>query len=499
MNKLSGNDGLLGFTSFNGLEPKRQQLIRWLKHAIYTGQLKAGTKLMSSRRFAADVGASRNTVTDVYDQLIAEGYLYSQRGVGCFVVQIEVPNPSLKARKLRIADRLQDIEAESNEGALLATGGLLAGLADPHNFPHKTWNQLQKQHYNNIDDALLLMDEHAGLFLLREAISSHIAISRGVVAQPSQIFITSGASQSISMIASVLSNPGDVAWVEEPGYGVAAGSLQLAGLELGLCPIDSSGLIPNPKFSANFKNNPNSSNSNPSNPTLIYTTASFQYPLGHTMPVARRLELLSLAKEKDAWVVEDDYDGEFRYKGEPVPSIFSIDENHRTLYMGTFSKSLSPNLRMSYIVVPKDLTAYFRKIYPCYGNVSSIVNQASLAEFISRGHFSRHIKKMRNIYGERKSFMERQLSDRGLIDTSRRGNNPAGLHLIVRTEGQEEELASALKSERMGILMLSECFQEPKNAESGVLLGFTAGDIDELTQSLGMFDRLVKRNNIRTF
>ncbi|GAA6151406.1 PLP-dependent aminotransferase family protein [Pseudoteredinibacter isoporae] len=469
-----------------------QQVYEVIRQAIIDGVLAPASKIPSSRSLASSLSLSRTTVSTALDQLFAEGFLFTKQGDGTYIAELNLTTRSHQQETSEHSSQANiDISVSSRLGKTPLKGrsivfngkSLLPGFVDHSLFPYGLWNKLCKKHSLQINEALPQFASGNGYFPLCQSIARHLAISRGVHVQAEQVFITHGASQSVSLIAKVLSEPGDSAWIENPGYPVIAETLEMEGLELVNTAIDQEGLCPSREQIER------------SSPRLMCTSTSYQFPLGYTMPIRRRLELINLAESKNCWLLEDDYDGEFRYKGNPIPAMFGLENNRRTLYMGTFSKTLSLGLRVSFVVVPQSLVESFQAIYPMFGNFSSIVTQAALTELISSGQFAKHVSNMRKVYGKRRRVLENALV--GDQSEYHRPFNPGGLHIVAELRSENDELSDseimeAISDTHISCIPLSFLYREPAQAKQGFLLGFTSGSEDEILASVSILQSAVQ-------
>lgn len=386
--------------------PLYRQLYDCLRRAILAGQLAPGTRLQSSRELAAELKVSRNTVVNAYEQLLAEGYLEGQVGSGTYVSRA-LPEDLINVKTLarRRARPGGGRVALSERGRVFAAFAHMvprapepvrpfqAGVPALDSFPFDTWSRLLARHWRRPDDALLGYGEPQGHAPLRRAIASYLGLSRAVRCTPGQVVVVDGAQMAFDLIARVLLDPGDPAWMEEPGYPGARAALTAAGARLVAVPVDSEGL----DVAAGAGLEPAA--------RLIYVTPSHQFPLGVTMSLPRRLALLDWASRAGAWVMEDDFDSEYRYEGRPLASLQGLDADGRVVYVGTFSKVLFPSLRLGYIVAPANLVDAFVAARAMAGRHSPSVEQAVLTDFIEEGHFARHVRRMRTLYRERQRFL----------------------------------------------------------------------------------------------
>lgn len=468
-----------------------QQVYDVIREAILSGVLAPKSRIPSSRSLASSLNISRTTISTALDQLFAEGYLLTKQGDGTYIADLKFAQhsskpandtqPSSSHSNAEVSKRLKRTPLKSRN--IVFNGSqLLPGFVDHSLFPYGAWNKLYKKHSLQIGDALKQFTAVNGYFPLCQSIARHLAISRGINVQAEQVFITHGASQSVSLIAKTLSEPGDSAWIENPGYPVVAETLEMERLELINTAIDHHGLSPAPEQIQK------------SSPRLICTSTSYQFPLGYTMPISRRLELINIAKAKDSYLLEDDYDGEFRYKGSPIPAMFGLENNERTLYMGTFSKTLSLSLRISFVVVPLSLVESFQAIYPMFGNFSSIVNQATLADLISSGQFARHVSNMRKVYGKRRRLLEQALVGANAIPLD--AFNPGGLHIVAELQGEgvsDSEIMESISDTDISCIPLSFLYQDPAQAKQGFLLGFTSSDEASIKAAVTKLQSVVRQ------
>lgn len=389
--------------------PLYRQIYDALRCAILEGRLTAGARLPSSRRLATDLGVGRNTILAAYEQLAAEGYLEGQIGSGTRIAStlpdnlLEVggntarmPGQAAPANHNRLSRRGQAVAAIKRPGIGYERGQARAfqhGLPAVDQFPAALWSRLLARHARDPRNGLFGYETGAGFAPLREAIAAHAGAARGVVCTPDQVIVTTGAQAALDLAARMLVDPGEAVWMEEPGYLGARAALIGAGARLVPVPVDNEGL----DITGGTALEPA--------PRLIYVTPSHQYPLGVTLSLPRRLMLLDFARRTDAWIIEDDYDSEYRYSGRPLASLQGLDRTTRVLYMGTFSKTLFPGIKVGYLVVPEALIDAFRAAIRLTGHVPAPIVQAALAEFIGEGHFGTHVRRMRTVYAARRAAL----------------------------------------------------------------------------------------------
>lgn len=419
------------------------------------------------------------TVVNAYDQLFAEGYLDGKIGAGTFVAS-ELPEELLQTPKMRIVKTAafsrelnlsgQGRQMERDLGELLREHSANTfvpfqnGLTAIDSFPFDTWARIAARWNRHAPPATLAGGDLAGFHPLRAAIASHLKSARGLTCEPEQVIITAGAQQALALIAAVFLEPNDEVWMEDPGYTSARSLFALSRTKLIPVPVDEDGL--------NFKSVLETSKS----PKLIYVTPSHQYPLGVTMSVARRLSLIETAHQTGAWIIEDDYDSEYRYSGHPLASLQGLDQNGRVLYVGTFSKTIFPSLKLGCLVVPPDLADVFTAARMLNGAYSPVIDQAILAEFISEGHFARHVRRMRTLYEERQQILVEEVR-RNLNGLLEMKADNAGMHLVGWLPDNFDDREAAQKAAQVNI-RLSPVSDHSSNKypRSGLVFGYAAFD-----------------------
>lgn len=468
--------------------PLFRQLYDAIKQSILAGKLASGTQLPPTRELALLCGVSRQTVLNAYSQLMAEGYLSGTVGRGTFV-SASLPIPSaqqaasagrqeaqpmrpLSARGQRFTGRQARLPFHQGEPRAFRIG--MPGLDV---FPFDVWGRLEARRWRKPPHDLGYGDP-AGYRPLREALAGYLRAARGVQCTADQIIITSGSQQAVYLIAALLLAPGERAWVEEPGYRGINASLHAA--EAQVCPVgvDGEGMI----VSHGMQAYPDA--------RLVYVTPTHQLPLGVTMSLQRRLELLAWASASKAWVIEDDYDSEYRYTGPPLASLQSLDKSGCVIYVGTLSKVLFPGLRLGYIVAPPALAEAFAQGKAIIDRHAPLVPQAVLTDFILEGHFSRHIKRTREVYAERRSTLLEAIGSQ-LADRLSIGMTDTGLHLPVmfRQACDDEAVARKALDHGLEIRALSHFYNAgeadiPQPRTCGMLLGFAAIPPEEIRRGV---------------
>lgn len=471
--------------------PLHRQLYDGLREAILTGRVRPGARLPSTRTLAADLGASRNTVLAAFGQLLAEGYLEGRVGAGTTVAST-LPETLLRAHpQAARAERPGRRPRLSRRGALLvSTRAALArgastarpfrpGLPGLEFFPFDLWSRLIARRWRRVPRQLLDYGDPGGYAPLREAIAAYLREARAVRCETEQVIVVTGAQQAVDLAARVLLDPGDTAWIEDPGYPGARGALIAAGIRLVPVPVDAEGL----DVRHGARRAPGA--------RLVYVTPSHQYPLGVTMSLHRRLELLEWASRSGAWILEDDYDSEYRYAGRPLAALQGLDPTGRVIYAGTFSKVLFPSLRLGYLVVPSELTEAFMAARALADRQSPSVTQAALADFIDGGHFARHIRQTRALYAERQDVLVQAVrrSLGGLLEVM---PAEAGMHLVgwLPDGVDDRDAARAALGQKVDVPPLSGFRAGParRGERGGLILGYAAytpREIDEACVRLG--------------
>ncbi|MCP5370645.1 MAG: PLP-dependent aminotransferase family protein [Hyphomicrobiales bacterium] len=441
-------------------QPLFRQLQDGLRRAVLEGRLAAGARLPSTRTLAADLGVSRNTVVAAYEQLVAEGYLEGMTGSGTRV-SAALPDAFLDAGAPEPAAAHGDgglaaVQAEAAPGRAVP---FAPGMPALDAFPHDLWRRLANRVWRRADPALFGYGEPAGLWPLRQAVAAYLSSARGVRCGPGQVIVVSGSQQALDLSVRLLLRPGAAVLFEDPGYLGARGVFDQAAAELVPVPVDAQGM----DVAAGLAARPDAA--------MAYVTPSCQYPLGGVLSLERRLELLDWARRRGAWIVEDDYNSEYRYAGRPLPALQGLDEAGRVIYMGSFSKVLFPALRLGYLVLPPDLVARFRVARRLTDGAAPALTQAALAEFMAQGHFGAHLRRMRKLYLERRDTLTAALAASGLpLDWT---VPESGMHLVARLAAGRDDKALSGAAAGAGIAAppLSVHYAAPPR-RGGLLLGF---------------------------
>ncbi|QGN34348.1 PLP-dependent aminotransferase family protein [Microlunatus sp. Gsoil 973] len=465
-------------------EPITRQVFQQIRDAILAGRLTAGDALPSSRDLAASLGVSRNTVITAFEHLTAEGYLRARAGVGTFVAS-DV-QPINRARKVPSALRpLPWWEDESWESPR-ASGTEYAfdfrtGLPDSTAFPFSTLRRLIVGELRRTVEGGRYADPQ-GEAALRAAIARHLAVSRGLTVGADDVVVTNGVQQAVSLLAQVLLQPGDVAAVEDPGYPAVRRALQAARADVASVPVDTDGLVVSEL---------------PSNAKLVYVTPAHQFPLGVRMSLARRSALLEWAGDNDAAVVEDDYDSDFRFAGRPLDALHSLDRSGRVVYVGSFSKTMLPSLRLGYCVVPPGLVTALRRARFVADWHGPVALQGALAGFIDEGRLAAHIRHMRRTYLARRDRLA-DLLDSRFDDVLMRIPSVAGLHLAAWARSDHADVAGWVRraaDHGVALATVQDLSFEP--TRPGLVFGFGAIPEEKIAGGLRVLRDAIDRRESR--
>lgn len=458
-----------------GAGPLHRRVYDVLRARILSGELAAGARLPSTRALAQDNGIARITADRAYDQLAAEGYVEMRRGAGTFVaMDVEgAPPPagrrgaeSGRVRVARVGARvLETLPLLSSRGHDRARPrfDFRHGAPSVAEFPHAVWRRLLGRHARRLDVPVYDYPPAAGVPALREAIAGYLRRARGVAVDAAQVLVVNGSQQGIDLTARLLLDPGDTALVEEPGYEGARSAFRLAGARLLPVRVDGDGL--------DLASAPPTARK----ARVVHVTPSHQYPLGSVLSLPRRLALLDWANRTGAWIVEDDYDGEFRFDGRPLAPLKALDDGDRVVFVGTFSKVMFPALRLGCLVVPRALARTFARAKALADGGTSQLEQATLADFIASGAFERHVRRARLKSRERRGVLldgiARLLGDRVEVV----GTN-AGLHVVLRFPGRTpadvEAIAAAARARDVGVYAITPYYLRRPPRDGALVLGY---------------------------
>lgn len=460
--------------------PVYLQICARFKKAIGQGHLRAGQRVPAARALAAELGVARNTVDAAYRILVDEGYFQVRGAAGTIV------SPSLSSRSpatpasprrgtplMQPALPVQPVQRSPGSDDGQSPRPLQLGLPALDAFPRKVWTRLVAHRLRAHEPQALMYPDPAGYRPLREHIATYLGLSRGVSCLPEQVFMTAGFRATLELILRSLASPGERFWFEEPGYLLARRFLQDAGVGLTPVPVDGHGMV----VEEGVRRDPGA--------RFAMVTPSHQSPLGVTLSLERRLALLDWAGRGKSWIVEDDYDSEFRYQGRPLPALKSLDHDDRVIYCGTFSKVMFPGLRLSYVVAPAGVAARFRAVSANLNAGCPWLFQAGMADFIAQGHFSRHVKKMRLLYAQRRALFVQALQE-VMGNQVTIALQAGGLHMLA---AMDNDVVAAQRAHQAGFpdSALSRWYLgEPR--QSGLMLGFanvaTAAQANTLARRL---------------
>ncbi|OQV33203.1 PLP-dependent aminotransferase family protein [Alcaligenes phenolicus] len=452
--------------------PVYQQLYERFRDAIAAGQLRPGDRVPSIRSLASELNVAKGTVEQAYQILLGEGYFLARGPAGTVVSPqlaslaakryASVPASSLRASPYVPAEDSPPLPFQLGLSALDA-------------FPRKTWARLANQNQRSLGGVAMRYPDPVGYAPLRRAIAAYLGVSRGIACLPEQIFVTAGYWGALELVCRSVLNPGDAGWYENPGYIFARQFLKQAGMRVHAVPLDEDGL----NLIAGQQHCPQA--------RFAIVTPTHQSPMGMAMSLPRRLQLLEWARQQQAWIVEDDYDSEFRYHGRPLPALKSLDRDDRVIYTGTFSKVLNPGLRLAYLVAPLSQVERFQQAAHYSGGPGSILTQATVADFMEQGYFARHLRKMRALYAKRRAYLVQALQQI-LGERLQVQSQAGGIHVLANLRRAEDDrpLAKAAQEHGLAVQALSD-WQISPAVHKGLLMGF-ANISDQ-----GMADEWVER------
>ena len=453
----------------------QRQLHERLKRAILDGSLAPRSRLPGSRALAEALSISRNTVTATYEHLAAEGYVQPDRQ-GTRVTELSslVPRRAgMPAGVPATALRLARLQPSASRADMEAT--LRPGVPALSHFPLAAWRRALDRAVRNAGTTALGYGDPLGEPALRAAIARHLSVARGVRCEPHQVVIAEGAQEAITLCVRLLSNPGDTGWVEDPGYRGVKAAMHAGDMRVVPVRVDAEGLCASAQ---DWRRHP---------PRLVYTTPSHQYPAGSVLSIARRLDLIAQARAHDAWIIEDDYDSEFRHTGEPIGAMQGLVADAPVLYVGTFSKTMFPSLRLGFLVLPERLVTSVRVPLEEMLRGGHRHEQLAMAEFIESGQFSRHLGRMRRLYRDRQQALRLALQKHLKVPHQIEGGY-CGLHLTVRLPAQfdDRKIAAEALRHRIAPSALSGFAMQPLATDNGLVLGYG-------NTSAELFEPLVKR------
>jgi len=474
--------------------PLHRQIYLWMRRAILDGQLQPGQRLPSTRMLASELGVSRNTVSNAYEELQAEEFIERTVGSGTIVARVFSQQPSkrdtasspgtpalhLSPFGQTLLTQMRNLPASLMQLPTAEPGAFRVGVPDLKQFPTALWAQLLARHARRSHPSTFDYQETVGYRPLREAIAAHIAVTRGVRCQVDQVMITSGTQTSLDLLGRVLVSTGESVWMEDPGYPGARAVLEGVGARLAFVPVNTQGL----DVAAGKALAPHA--------RLAYVTPSHQFPLGVTMKLEQRLALLQWAREAEAWILEDDYDSEYRFSAHPVEALQGLDRANRTIYLGSFSKVLFPSLRLGYMVVPTALLEPCKAAQRFQTTHPPILEQMALADFFTEGHFARHLRRMRALYAARRASLLNAIEHTcGPLLTAQ--PSEAGLHLVGWlppgiTDTKVEQRAALRGIE---VVALSSLAQQPL-PQGGLVLGYATGNAQTIQAGVKVLAEVIR-------
>ena len=469
--------------------PLYRQLYDWFQRAIVRGQLRPGQRVPSTRSLAAELKISRIPALAAFEQLHAEGYLETFTGAGTCVAR-SIPREGFQpaSRKPRTPRRPRARKISRRVAALMSMaepdlrnlGAFRVSLPALDHFPVGVWSSLLARHARNCTREMMAYGNQMGYAPFREAIAEYLRTVRAVRCDPSQVMVVPGSQLGVQIAARALLDLNDPVWMEEPGYPGARQNLTMAGARLIPVPVDRDGL------------NVDEGIRRCRNARALYITPSHQYPMGFTMSASRRMRLLNWAALHGSWIIEDDYDSEYRFGSHPIASLQGLDSDARVIYIGTLSKVLFPALRVGYLVIPKDLVEAFIAAREATDIFSPTLYQAALTDFIREGHFARHIRRMRMLYMQRRHALgeaiRKQLGNMlEVVDAE------AGMHLVALLPPGVNDRTVSRKAAEAGIstVPLSSCYHR-RPARGGLVLGYGGTDAAQIDEGIRKLARIIR-------
>lgn len=464
------------------------QIYQQIRQEILQGEYSSGVKLPPSRELADACGVSRETVVQAYKLLIAEGFVVSRRGAGTFVADsLLLPSdktavsPALPLSNWanRISNSSASVPKESGQTRPLIDFGF--GRSYPHIFPYDIWRRLLGRYLSTDDMMLSRYGSVAGFMPLRQAIANYVTNHRGVVCKAEQVVVVNGAQQALDLLARLFVEPNDTVLVESPGYTNAYELFQAHGAHVVPISVDEDGL-PVEQLPKNIS------------PKLLFVTPSNQFPRGGALPIERRLKLLDWVQQRNAFVIEDDYDGALRYNGRSLSALQGLDPNGNVIYLGTFSKVLFPALRLAYVVLPEQLVDPFLQAKRIVDRGAPTLTQAAVSDFMLEGHFVRHLRQLRQHYGELREVMVTAVTEK-LGHQVHFSPEPAGLHLMLYLNDSINEAQLIKKAAQAGVRVSAGApFHFIQPAPPAIVLGFSNLSGEEIEQGIHILEALLNND-----
>jgi len=447
-------------------QPLHDKIYNQIKKQILSGELPPATKLLSVKSLAIELAVSRNTVEHAYQQLYAEGYITSKPRSGYYVSLID--SEFLASSRLHISTSPKKVSKHPRSYSFDFHPACLS----PDSFPTNLWRKLYIDCLKEDSNRLSSYSHPQGEYTLRWEIQRYLAHSRGVSCDPEQIIVCSGLQDSLSILATILKEHHSIFAMEDPGHFIAKSVFQNHSFTISPISVNSDGL------DLDCLQNTNS--------TVAYVTPSHQFPLGYVMPVANRLKLIDWAETVGGVIIEDDYDSELRYLGKPIPALQGLHPRGNIVYVGTFSKVLSPALRVSYMVLPHQLLTIYRRLFRDYSTNVSLLDQRTLNRFMQQGHWERHLRKMRTVYKKKHDALIQSIQHHFGSQANIIGQG-AGLHVILELVGNsfnEGELINRAQEKDVQLFPLSKTYLHNSAKHSQIMLGFGSMSSREIDRGI---------------
>ncbi|MEL4889695.1 PLP-dependent aminotransferase family protein [Pectobacterium betavasculorum] len=464
----------------HGALPLHARIQRAIRQLILDGILDVGKSLPASRALATSLGVSRDTVESAYSQLHAEGFIERRVGSGSFVSE-RAKRLSVRGKARKAGDSKAELRLSRRGSAMFQNGGVrdfiiprafAPGVPETRSFPLQTWERLERQVLKEYGTQALLHSPPQGMEVLRRAIADYVNLERGARATPDRVLVLTSSQQALTLCANVLMDAGDRIFLEDPVYHGARKAFEAAGLACVPIPLDVDGLQVDHLLEASSGHNTAAK--------AVFLTPSHQFPTGATLALDRRLTVIEWARQHQSWIIEDDYDSEFHYAGKPTACVQGLDPHDRTIYIGTFTKSLFPGLRIGYMILPQQLVAPLTVARTLMDGHSAPIPQLTLARFIEGGHFGAHIRTMRTIYAKRRDVLA-QLVHQHLADFVEPRVPTGGMQMpciFIRDISEHDAVESARRAgiDLLGLTALHASAQH----KAGFLMGFAAHAPHEL-------------------
>jgi len=455
------------FITAANTQPIYLQLYTYIKNEIINNNISANEKLPSIRQLSKELGFSKNTISAAYEQLVAEGYITSRDKSGYYVESLD----------FNVFENSNNLNKESiNEASPITSAtykyDFSSGQIDLDNFPYLQFKRILSRCIDINSNELLLYGEHTGDMGLKKEIAKYIYSSRGVKCNYNQIIISAGTQQSLLMLSQILLNISNALTFEEPGYLGSRLTFEHMGFNISPAKVTSDGINIKDVKKAKGK--------------IVYVTPSHQFPTGAVMPISKRLELLSWADENNGYIIEDDYDGEFRFKGKPVPSLQGLDNNDRVIYLGSFSKSFIPSMRLSYMVLPNSLLEIYQSQYKIYEQPVPRIIQKAFEIFINEGHWEKHLKKSRVLYKKKQEILLESINKYFKGKAKVLGAD-SGLHILLEidTDNTEAELIERAVKKSVKVNPTLNCWiNPPKKSKPIIFIGYAGIPIDDISMGI---------------